>query len=164
MLIMKLKCGEIFSVMIHDHVRYFQYLHDDSSQLSSNVIKIFKARGKPTDQISYEQLQLSGTDFYAHVMIKVGIKFGSWKKYSFETNSVSDDVWYRDSPDYGNPDIKVTEKWWLWQANKPRRLHNISTIELLKSHIGIVISSDQIIKRLECESFQFFYPKYPNQI
>jgi hypothetical protein len=161
---MKPKQGEIYSVVVNKSARYFQYLHDDSTQLNSNIVRFFKGQYELESNISCEKIQSSGVDFYAHVLIKAGIKHNLWKKYSQIDTQSLDDVWFRDSPDYGHPSIKITDKWWLWQANSSRQLFNKSTHELLISHVGIVISPDQILKRLETGSFQFFYPKYPNQV
>jgi hypothetical protein len=40
---MKFNHGDIFLLNTSHGVRYFQYIEDDSGQLNSNVIRVFKA-------------------------------------------------------------------------------------------------------------------------
>ncbi len=157
---MKFKRGDMFSVQVSNGNRFFQYLEDDSTQLSSNVVCVFKLISSAVENVSVEEIKASGVDFYAHVLIKLGTKLGVWTRLSGAEINLHDDPWFRDSSDYGNPKIKETNNWWLWQINRPRSELCGRTDQLRQSHIGIVVTPDDVIKRLELGSYQFFYPKY----
>lgn len=155
---MKNKVGDLFVVTCGEFQKYFQYIGDDSSQLNSNVIRIFVGRFFEGNPVSLAELEASGVDIYAHVMLKVGEKLGYWKRKSAADAPPVNEVIFRDTNDYGNPSICVSSDWWVWAPNQPRRHVGRLSENLLGAHIGIVISPDQIVKRMCTGSFQFVYP------
>jgi hypothetical protein len=140
--------GDIFCVSVNGKSRYFQYIDDDKSQLGSNVICAFKGEFSSHSHPNLGELQTTGVDFYAHVLLKAGEKMKIWSKQqtSLEICPVAD-VWFRDVADSGNLSPGITENWILWRVNQPRFRVDAKRHELFASHIGIVNSSIQVCQR-----------------
>lgn len=155
---MKNKVGDLFSVTYGESEKYFQYLGDDSTQLNSNVIRAFVGKFSIGQIVSLQELENSGVDFFAHVMLKLGEKIGCWTRRGNAAAPSFNEIVFRDTNDYGNPEIKISNDWWVWTANKPSKHIGRLTSQFIDSHIGIVISPDQIVKRMESGRFQFVYP------
>lgn len=163
-LYMKNKPGKLFSVNTPNGLRFFQYLGDDSSQLNSNLIAVFNGTFQAMEDASPAAIKASGVAFYAHVLLKLGLKLDVWKPH-LEAEVISyGDVWFRGSPDYGNPAIKETSTWWLWRANQKRITIHGRSDDLVNSHVGVVVTPSAIVDRMESGVYAFFYPMYPGQV
>lgn len=155
--------GDIFSVRLEGGTGFFQYLGEDSSMLNSSLICVFRGRVDDAGNGRAEEIVSSSVDFYAHVFIRLGIKLGTWKKHSHAAVVPFKKVWFRDSLDYGNPSIKVSERWWVWQPGKERTNVHGQAARLKDSHIGVVVTPDDIAGRMASGSYPFIYPTYPDQ-
>ena len=158
----KYRKGDVFCIMIDDHTcRYFQYIGNDSTQLGSNVIRVFKRNYLSKEAIDFYKVVKDEVDFYAHVVLKVGEKHSIWKKVGNIDYSEMCEIIFRDSSDYGNPDIQKSKNWWIWKINDDQKKVDEESISILNNtEIGIVINPNAILKRLETGRYQFFYPDF----
>lgn len=161
---MKNKPGKLFSVNTQNGLKFFQYLGDDATQLGSNLIAVFNGTFRGMEDASPAAIKASGVAFYAHVLLKLGLKLDVWKPHSDADVISFTDVWFRDSPDYGNPAIKETGTWWLWRANQKRVTIHGRSDDLVNSHVGVVVTPGDVVKRMESGVYAFFYPTYPDQM
>lgn len=72
---LNLKLGDVFLVNIDvSRKKYFQYIANDSLQLSSNVIKAFKSFYTSSDEPDLEDVIKDEVEFTAHCIIRLGFK------------------------------------------------------------------------------------------
>lgn len=155
------KIGDIFSVDISGQSqRYFQYIANDLTQLNSDVIRVFKRVYPKGGAYNIDDIANDEIDFYAHCVIKWGIKLGFWQKIGNSKNIGKIDVLFRDSDDYGKPEVIVSEKWYVWKINEEFKNIGKVTEKYKNSEIGIVISPENIVKRIKSGSYDFVYPKF----
>ncbi len=156
-----LKVGDIFEVSLGDTKKgYVQYIGNDRTQLNSDVIRVFALRTESNAES--EEIVKSHVEFYSHVTdVKAGIKDGSWKKVGH-----SDDIgdskapFFRHSDDYGNPDVKKSDRWYVWRMNEP--MANVGKLagENTRADIGVVTWPTHIVARMRTGKYHAFYPDY----
>lgn len=157
------KIGDIFSVKVDDDSKkYLQYIISDLTQLNSDVIRAFR-KSYPIDANPNLSEVVNGeVEFYAHCVTKWGIKLGYWEKVGNvaevgETNHIL----FRSSGDYGNPQIKISENWWIWKINEEQRRVGKLEGENQKAEIGLVINPESIVYRMRTGEHAFkAYPSY----
>src|ERR1700712_582245 len=116
------KIGDIFSVKIGDKKKYFQYIANDLTQLNSDVVRGFKMQYSVDSKPNLSDVIKSDVDFYAHCVIKLGVKMGLWEKVGND-EEVGDtkDILFRSASDYarkaGEEPIKVSSNWYVWKIN-----------------------------------------------
>jgi hypothetical protein len=155
------KIGDIFLVKLDlNSYRYFQLVASDLTQLNSDVIRVFKKLYKIDENPTLSDLITGEVDFYAHCVIKWGIKSGLWEKIGNSSDCETGEVFFRISGDYGNPKVVISKDWWVWKTNE--QMKHIGKLEgdYLKADIGIVISPDSILNRIKYGEYDFFYPGY----
>ena len=69
-----------------------------------------------------------------------------------------DEVLFRSSVD--NPQMKVSQNWWIWKINEEQKLIGKLEGENKKSEIGSVIPPDSIVHRMQTGKYDFVYPEY----
>nr|NQU91950.1 hypothetical protein [Bacteroidota bacterium] len=157
------KIGDVFSVKIDGHSKkYLQYIVNDLTQLNSDIIRAFIAV-YPIDAIYDLSEVVNGeVEFYAHCVTKLGIKLGFWERVGNIANvGKIDHILFRDSSDYGNPQIKISHNWWIWKINEEQR--QIGKLEGVnqKAEIGLVINPESIVHRMRTGEYDLKkYPKY----
>lgn len=157
----KFRVGDIFSIPIDESdVKYFQYIANDASQLNTDVIKIFKKKYSVKSSYNLQELISGETDFYAHVILEFGTKLQYWVRVGNIPIIDETEILFRDSSDYGNPDIKISYNWWVWKINEPQRFVGTLEGENQNAEIGIVIAPDSIVCRIKTGNYDFVYPKY----
>ena len=70
------------------------------------------------------------------------------------------DVLFRDSDDYGNPQIKVSHAWYVWRINEEFKFIGELAKKYQHAEIGIVMTPDDIIHRMRNGVYDGFYPEY----
>ena len=144
------KTGDVFSVHVDDNSKkYLQYIVSDLTQLNSDVIRAFKKTYPIDANPDVSEIINGEIEFYAHCVTKWGIKLGYWEKVGNiadvgETNHIL----FRDSGDYGNPQIKVSQDWWVWKINEEQQRIGKLTGENQKAEIGLVINPESIVHRM----------------
>lgn len=160
------KIGDVFSVKINDSSKkYFQYIISDLTQLNSDVIRVFKKVYPLNANPDLSEIVNGEIEFYAHCVTKLGLKMGYWESVGNigETgNTIS--ILFRDTNDYGSKpgeQIKISHKWYVWRVNDNdfTRVGKLEG-ENRKAEIGIVISPDSIVHRMQTGEYDFVYPEF----
>jgi hypothetical protein len=154
------KIGDIFSVAYGDNCkRFLQLIAYDSSQLNSDVVRVFKKIYTFNEIQNLNVIVKDQVDFYAHCDTKAGMKLGCW---NLEGNN----------PDVGDLD-KITFRtnlcdtrdpicysWFVWYLNRePQQVSKISGI-YRKSDIGSVLPPQWIVERIITGEYHFVYPDF----
>jgi hypothetical protein len=157
----RLEVGDVFEVKVDaSAVKYFQYIADDSEQLDSYVIRAFDKTYSSEGPIDCSRIVQGEVQFYAHVFLKVGIKLGTWRKVGHAPPPETVDVFFRCSRDYGNPDIKISKRWYVWQVNHPEKDVGELPPQFESAEIGVVVSPGSIEYRMIHGEYDFFYPSF----
>lgn len=161
------KKGDVFSVHIDEkHKKYFQYVMDDETQLSSNIIRVYKERYLNNETPELINITEGEIDFYAHCILKLGIQLGCWEKEGNVADIGSIDVVFRDTSDYGRKEgeapILVSSKWYVWRPNDPDFTRvGMLTGENRNAEIGLIINPHSIVYRMKNGNYDMpFYPKF----
>lgn len=163
---MNMKIGDIFSVNIADNLkRYFQYITNDLTQLNSDVIRAFKKVYPLEEDPNPLEVINDEIDFYAHCIIKLGIKMGLWKKES-NIHSVGkiDHILFRSTSDYGikigEEPIQISNKWYVWNIGD-KDFTKIGKLESIyeNAFIGLVINPYGIVELLKGNKYPINYPR-----
>lgn len=154
------KQGDIFEVPLENNKKgYFQYILVDTTQLSSSVIRVFKKHYSKEETVDLEDVVKEEVSFYAHAILKVGIKMNLWQKVG--NMQVEEDIeapYFRCSADYGNPEIKISNDWYIWKVNE--KFEDVDKLnETQKKYdIGVVIAATEIPERMNTGKYSYFYP------
>ncbi len=116
------KIGDIFSVRIDQlTIKYFQYVGNDLTQLNSEVIRVFKTRYDINLTHDFSEVIKTDIDFYAHCVIKWGIKRKLWQKAGHSEDVGEVDIYFRGTNDYGrkigDEPVRKSENWYVWKIN-----------------------------------------------
>jgi len=158
----RVKEGDIFEVPLENNTKgYFQFIMLDSTQLNSEVIRVFKKRYQAEETPNLEEVVKDEIQLYAHVIIKFGIKTELWHKVgniSLESNVET--PFFRGSNDYGDSNIKVSYDWFVWKTNE-----NFTQVGELKGEqmnydIGSVLAAPEIPEIMNTGKSSYFYPSY----
>lgn len=142
-----IKTGDIFMIKLEGCQRYFQYIVDDKSQLSSNVIKVFKKKFSLGSNPDFEELADSETECYAHTAVRIGVKQHLWEKVgkasvhdSFDAKFIDD---YDPIPEIG------TKRWQVWILNNKRVKCDVLPNEFKNADKGAVMPPSSIHYRIQ---------------
>lgn len=142
-----IRTGDIFMVQLEDCQCYFQYIIDDKSELSSNVIKIFKRKYPLGSTPDFEELADIEAECYAHTNIRIGVKQHLWEKVgkasvhdSFDAKFIDD---YDPIPDLG------MKRWQVWILNNKRFKCDELPDDYKKADMGGVIPPKYIVYRIK---------------
>lgn len=157
------KVGDVFEVPISStQKRYIQYIVSDLTQLNSDVIRAFKKVYDISDKPSLFNILSDDVDFFMHTTTKLGIKMELWSLYG-NSDEKGDyrHVVFRDSYDLGNPQIKISERWFVWHIND-EEFEYVGKItgEYRKSEMGLVFSPRGVVERLKGENYLGVYPRF----
>jgi hypothetical protein len=161
------KIGDVFSVKINDtHKKYFQLIAFDLTQLNSDVIRSFKEEYLIHEEPELLEIIKGEVEFYAHCVTKFGLKLNYWEMIGniSELGNISN-ILFRDTNDYGvrrgQEPIKVSENWYVWRIND-KNFQNVGKLdgENRNAEIGIVISPDSIVHRIQTGKYDFSYPDF----
>jgi len=157
------KIGDVFSVNVDDKSKkYLQYIVSDLTQLNSDVIRVFKKVYPFDTNPDLSEIVKGEVEFYAHCVTKWGLKLGYWEKVgSIAEVGKIDHILFRDSGDYGNPQIKVSQDWWVWKINEEQKRVGKLIGENQNAEIGLVINPESIVYRIRMGEYDFkAYPSY----
>ena len=159
-----IKIGDIFSVKLDNaQKKYFQYIGNDINQLSSNVIRAFSHSYHIDSLPTMQEIIEGDVEFYAHCIIRWGIKFDLWEKVG-KIPDVGDinKIIFRNSRDYGRKEpVKISTNWYVWSLDSRSTLH-VGKLEdeNRNAEIGVVISPKQIVQRIQTGKYSFSYPGF----
>jgi hypothetical protein len=128
--------------------------------LNSSVIRAFKKKYQNDEALNLNELVNDEVDFFVHVFLRNGLKLGYWNKVGNVSEIGELDMLFRDSNDYGKPQIKVSENWHIWKINEP--FVNVGKLEGKNrdAEIGIVIPPHVIVRRMQTGKYDFVYPEF----
>lgn len=161
------KIGDIFEVEINEKVKkYFQYIANDSTQLNSSVVRVFSDEYGLDESIDLEKIVQGEVHFYAHCILKVGIKYKIWQKVG-NSEKVGDlnKILFRDSNDSGIREneevVKKSEKWYVWRIND-KEFTRVGKLvgENRKADLGVVVNPFDIRDKMKLGEYQFLYPGF----
>ncbi len=156
------KIGDVFSVRINEeNIKYFQLIATDLTQLNSDVIRAFKKTYPLNTSPDLFEIITHEVDFYAHCVTKWGIKMGYWNKVgNISDIGKIDHILFRDSSDFGNPQVKVSQNWWIWKINEEQISVGKLTGENENAEIGIIMDPESIVHRRKTGNYDGVYPDY----
>lgn len=107
-----------------------------------------------------EEIISDNVQFYAHCYLKVGTK-GYWSFYGniAEIGDYSN-VLFRDTMDFGCPEIKISNNWHVWHVNEKFKHVGKLTPEYQNSYVGGVFPPISILEYVRDGMFQGAYPRY----
>jgi hypothetical protein len=160
------KIGDVFSVKIDNTSKmYFQFIVRDLTQLNSDVIRIFKKAYPINANPDLSEIVNGDVEFYAHCVTKLGLKMGFWENVGNNPNTGNTrNILFKDTNDYGSipgEQIKLSSNWYVWKINDNefKRVGKLKG-ENRKAEIGIVISPDSIVYRMQTGKYDFVYPEF----
>lgn len=111
------KIGDIFEVKISDiEKRYMQYVVSDTTNLNSDVIRVFKKKYPLSEKPKIEDIVKDEVLFYAHCDSRHGIRLEYWSLYGNTENiGNTDDIYFRTTTDHGDV---ISNNWYIWKVNQ----------------------------------------------
>lgn len=161
------RIGNVFCVKVSEYAkRYFQFIALDLTQLNSDVIRVFKKVYDMDAAPSLSEIISDDVDFYAHCVVKFGVKYSLWEKVGYiadvgDTNLAL----FRGTTDVftkiGEEMVKVSHNWHVWHINDD----DFTWVgdlkgENRKADIGAVVTPHDIVDRIKTGKYQFAYPGF----
>jgi len=158
------KIGDVFLVKLDDNTKkYFQYIANDLTQLNADLIKAFKKSYPVEAKPELSDVVNGEVEFYAHCVVKWGVKLGLWEKAGKAPVVDKLDVLFRGTSDSGSKpgeQVKVSSNWYVWKINEPfQRVGKLEGANK-KAEIGVVVNPYDIVHRMRTGEYDFFYPGY----
>jgi hypothetical protein len=155
-----IKLGDIFIVKLDDCQKYFQYVADDMTMLNSRVIRVFKEKYPLGSMPDLTEVAQGEIDFYAHTMVRPGMKLGFWEKVGKAPIIGDLDVIFRDTRDYGENKVVISERWYVWLINKEPQYVGKLRGENRQAEIGTVKPPFKIVERMQTGEYGGYYPGF----
>ena len=160
----RIKIGDVFSVSLDENSKkYFQYIADDQSQLNSSVIRVFAKRYPLDDQTDPDTIIAGEVQFYAHVVVRWGLRLGSWEKVGHATEVGTSDILFRGTDDcfgkVGEERVRVSHQWYVWRINGEFQRVGPLTDKYREAEIGVVVTAGDIVDRMRTGKYDFAYPE-----
>lgn len=153
------RTGDIFRVTLADgSARYLQYLGDDSTQLNSEVVRVFKRSFAPDEPADLVEIVNGTVDFHVHTSIKAGMKLGCWLKVGNAPTIGDTPIRFRISEHCGNPAVRFSDKWYVWAVNEELRAVGALDDPLRLLELGPIYPPYAVLARIQTGDYGFFYP------
>jgi hypothetical protein len=160
------RVGDVFAVVLNEtSQKYFQYIANDRTQLNSDVIRVFEEAYPIADDIDLSQMVKGKVEFYAHVMIKWGIKMDLWDKVGNVKEVGPLDFYFRMTDDYGRKageePVRISHNWYIWKPNDPEFTF-VGTLkgEHRNAHWGVVVNPVSIVGRIRTGQYNMAMPGF----
>lgn len=143
--------GDIFRVNIDEHSKcYLQYVADDMQMLNSPVIRVFKKHYSINETPQIEDIVADEVSFYAHTMLKVGIKQLLWHKVG-NSNSIGDiaNITFRWFGEIDFSQITKSHTWRVWKVSSPTTFIGELNEQVKKYDLGLIIPPYDILTRIK---------------
>lgn len=159
-----IKIGDLFQVVLSDGSKvFFQYIGKDSCDMNTGVIRIFKHRYQQNATPSIDEIIRDDVVYYLHTFIRGGLKYGLWTKYGSSKEIGTNEIWFKDSYDYGNyPGQKIVSyDWVVWKFNGHRTDVGALPSRYFQANIGLVFDPFNVLEMIESGSFDLkYYPVF----
>jgi hypothetical protein len=162
----RVRIGDIFSIAIGDgQVRFFQYIGNDSTQLDSEIIRVYKNQYSSANAIDLESIITSEIDWHAHCFLRLGLKMGYWSKVGKAAIAQGITPLFRDTYDYGRAawqePILISHNWVVWHPGQDFQRIGRLVGENEQADIGLVMSPVDIAYRMQHGVYDMpFYPSF----
>lgn len=160
------KIGDVFEVVLDNQTKkYFQYITNDLCQLNSSVIRVFKKKYNIEHNLDCDIIVEGEVDFYAHCVLRWGIKSKVWTKIGHCKATGTKDILFRDTNDFGHklgdPPIKISTNWHIWKVNDGN-FTRVGKLEQQYQHadLGMVMPADMIVDRMKNGVYKIVYPGF----
>lgn len=134
--------------------------------MNSDVIRAFKTIYPKNLKPDLLEIVEGEVEFYAHCVVKFGVKWGLWEKVGSNKNiGETNHIIFRGTSDYGymvgEEPIKISSDWYVWHIND-RDFTDVGKLkgENRKAEIGIVVNPYDIVERIKTGKYNFFYPDF----
>jgi hypothetical protein len=153
--------GSIFCVEEDgSRVRYFWCVGVDQSQLYSQIIVVFKRSYPAAEPPDFDAITKDEVAFYCHTLLGMGKKLGLWRRAGFRCVTRDFPMLFRDSADYGDPSVRVSERWSVWYPNEKQRVVGKLKGDLVKAEIGVVFPASAVVERIRTGMYGIQYPSH----
>jgi hypothetical protein len=154
----------VFEIKVNGGKKYMQFIADDIQQLNSSVLRVFKSIHVYDLGYNPSLLKNDEEEFCMHVTdIKRGEKEGLWRKIANEKVFKSDvDVFFKGTFDMGNPEVKLSKKWYVWRLGEDHS-HEVDYRDgiLDKAYIGLIVPPIDVYEMANNGGkLSGFYPKH----
>lgn len=153
--------GDVYAIQLPDNrVGFMQHLANDSSQLGSNVVCVFRVIQAQDSPVDLAQIVQADIEFYAHVLLKAGETLGIWNKVGRANKAhTSLPLWCKciDS----DRTIAESKNWKVWRTDGLLIPAVLDSRDFLEAEIGIVFSPLNIQARLINGQYPKVYPRKP---
>lgn len=160
------KIGDVFSIPISEtEKRYMQLIAFDSTQLNSDVVRIFEKKYSIEENLNIEFIINDNTCVYVHCTADLGIKLNLWEKVG-RIDDVGDlkNIIFRDTNDYGkkigSEPVKISNNWFVWRINEDFKDVGKLEGETKNSFIGLVINPLGILEIAKGNKYPVNYPDF----
>lgn len=154
------KIGDIFSAKVSDNSKkYLQYIANDLTQLNSDIIRAFKKEYPIGETPELSEVIKGEIDFYAHCVVKWGVKLGFWEKVGNSPYNEIPNVIFRSTNDDGDT-VKISHQWWVWKIGEEHRYIGKLSGENQKAEIGSVIQPKSIVHRMRTGRYISVFPGF----
>lgn len=158
------KIGDVFCVEFKDEKKsYFQYVANDTTMLTSSVIRAFKTKYPKNKEIPIDDIVKDEVLFYAHTTLKSGIQDGVWYKVGKSKEIGIDEIKkvvfgyiLEDLKNFGEiPPKNVLENWVIWHINDKNWRHIKSLPQRIISilQLGSIFPATAIKRKMETGYF-----------
>lgn len=151
------KIGDIFCVEIDDKYKtFFQYICNDSSQLSSPVVRVFKRFYSLNSMPSIDEIVNDEVSFYVHTFIRVGMHLGIWYKVG-KCKDVGDtsNIFFKIYSDvnFGLTGQTKSYNWSVWRINCKWEFLGEMKDEFRDYNMGFIYSYQNIVEKIKTGKF-----------
>jgi len=160
------KIGDVFVVVLDNKTKkFFQYITNDICQLNSSVIRVFKTKYNIELNLDCDTIVEGAVDFYAHCVLRWGIKSKVWTKIGNCKATGTEDIFFRDTNDFGHKlgeePIKISENWYIWKVND-EKFTRVGKLEQQYQHadLGMVMPAHMIVDRMQNGGYNIIYPGF----
>lgn len=143
--------GDVFCVILSNCKKaFFQYVEDDKTQLNSSVIKVFRQIYEEDYLPDLERIVQDEVLFYAHTMLRVGLKQGIWEKVGNVKQKEELEIYkFRLFEEINFSQITKSYSWYIWEINSPVLFIGELSNEYKVYELGFVFSPFNILYRVE---------------
>ena len=141
-----IKTGDVFKVNVNGQYDvYFQFVIDDTTQLTSSVIRVFGKHYEMDESPLMEDVVNDDVVFYAHTMLSAGIRQGLWQKVG--KSKIKDNI---DTIGFKMLNSPKDFTWYVWKINSPIEYYDVLPANCLRYDWGWVYAPANLVKRIIC--------------
>lgn len=153
------KKGDIFEAEYREgEVKYLQYIANDMSQLNSDVIRVFKRIYKKGRTPGLDEIVEGEVEFYAHSVVKWGVKLGFWEKVGNHPEVGNLDILFRCSND--SPKVEISRDWSVWRLNEEPWTEETLSPKSRMADEGSVNPPNSILHKIQTGEYDFVHPGF----